>query len=77
MHHTIYGFEDSFYKEHVQNTDVMLGLFTSGGTMANVAALWIARNIQLGPSDDGVMDVAPGEEAKLPSFLGVEKEVSY
>jgi len=61
LHRLIYNFDDAFYSEHIQNPKGMLGLFTSGGTLANTSALWIARNKRLGASDDG-------------SFAGVERE---
>ena len=64
LHRQLYHNTDEFYAKHVQNTDVMLGLFTSGGTLANVSAIWIARNSYLGPSEDG-------------SFAGAEKMGLY
>ena len=73
VHKIIYGMDTAFYEEHVQNTDVMLGLFTSGGTMANVTALWVARNNQLGPTkaEDGGEAKEGSEEV---TFKGVESE---
>jgi putative pyridoxal-dependent aspartate 1-decarboxylase len=44
MHRMIFEFEESFYLEHVQNTETCLGVFTTGGTTANLTALWVARN---------------------------------
>ena len=34
----------------MQDPSCTLGVFTSGGTIANVTALWSARNTSLGPS---------------------------
>lgn len=59
IHRLIYGLSDSFYKEHVQNTDTSLGSFMEGGTTANLTALWVARNTALKPKD---------------GFKGIEKE---
>jgi glutamate decarboxylase len=42
----------------------MLGLFTNGGTMANVSAMWVARNHCLGPQED---------ETGKRIFQGVER----
>ncbi len=36
--------EDEFYCKHVQDVDTSLGSFTTGGTTANLTALWVARN---------------------------------
>ncbi|CCK79225.1 pyridoxal-dependent aspartate 1-decarboxylase PanP [Desulfobacula toluolica] len=44
MHRMIFNFDDHFYLEHVQNTETSLGNFTTGGTTANLTALWVARN---------------------------------
>jgi putative pyridoxal-dependent aspartate 1-decarboxylase len=44
MHRMVFNFDDNFYKTHVQNTQTTLGIFTTGGTTANLTALWIARN---------------------------------
>jgi putative pyridoxal-dependent aspartate 1-decarboxylase len=52
MHRMIYNQEPMFYDLHVQNVDTCLGLFTNGGTTANLTALWVARNRCLPPADD-------------------------
>ncbi len=44
MHRMVFNFNDTFYLKHVQNTDTSLGIFTTGGTTANLTALWVARN---------------------------------
>ena len=44
MHRMVFNFDENFYKAHVQNTQTTLGIFTTGGTTANLTALWIARN---------------------------------
>lgn len=51
IHRMIYGKDDGFYNEHVQNTQTSLGCFTENGTLANLTALWVARNTQLGPKE--------------------------
>jgi glutamate/tyrosine decarboxylase-like PLP-dependent enzyme len=59
MHRLVYDFSNAFYAEHVQRTDSTLGIMVSGGTLANITALWCARNSSLGPCD---------------AFGGIEKE---
>ena len=44
IHRLIFNFDEAFYREHVQNTETSLGSFTTGGTTANLTALWVARN---------------------------------
>lgn len=51
LHRQIYQREDSFYARYSQAMDAVLGVFTSGGTVANTTALWIARNVALGPHE--------------------------
>lgn len=51
MHRMIFNFDDAFYLEHVQNAETSLGAFTTGGTTANMTALWVARNKLLPPKD--------------------------
>ena len=67
LHSLVYGREDAFYKDHVQNAGTMLGTLTSGGTTANLCALWLARNHRLGPDDgdqpDGASDGAAASAA--------------
>jgi glutamate decarboxylase len=44
LHRLIYDFSDEFYAEHTHNKSLALGSFCSGGTIANITALWVARN---------------------------------
>jgi len=59
LHHLIYQLPDTFYIEHTQNPHSTLGMIVSGGTIANITALWCARNAALAPQAD---------------FMGVEQE---
>lgn len=52
MHRLIYGRSDDFYRQHSQNPVSTLGMIASGGTLANITALWCARNAALRPSAD-------------------------
>lgn len=59
IHRLIFRHSDAFYRKHIQNPDSILGSFVSGGTLANVTALWVARNTLFKPKG---------------SFTGIEKE---
>lgn len=51
IHRLIYKNSEAFYQTHVQSIDTTLGSFTTGGTTANLTALWVARNLLLKPFD--------------------------
>ncbi len=59
IHRLIYQKQEAFYKAHIQDPDAALGCFIENGTLANLTALWVARNRLLGPKQ---------------GFAGVEKE---
>lgn len=59
LHRLIYSQHDDFYQRWMHSADHSLGAFCSGGTIANITALWVARNNAL-----------PAQGA----FKGVEKE---
>ncbi len=44
IHRLIFKMPSDFYRRHVQSIDTTLGNFTSGGTTANLTAMWVARN---------------------------------
>jgi glutamate decarboxylase len=48
LHHAFYGQEPVFYATHAHRAEACLGAITSGGTLANLTALWCARNAALG-----------------------------
>lgn len=49
LHRLVFGLDDAFYAHHVQSARHALGAFCSGGTIANITALWVARNNALPP----------------------------
>jgi len=76
LHSQLYRKDAAFYEEHAQDPKTVLGVFTSGGTLANVTALWVARNMALGPkaseelSDGSMGEVFDGVEVEgLPAAL--------
>lgn len=48
LHNLIYERDEGFYNDWLHNADHALGAFCSGGTVANITALWAARNQLLG-----------------------------
>lgn len=50
LHHLVYGRDDEFYPKWIHNSQHALGAFCSGGTIANITALWVARNRLFAPN---------------------------
>lgn len=44
LHKLVYDDSDEFYQAHLHSAKRSLGAFCSGGTVANITALWVARN---------------------------------
>ena len=44
MHNLVYQEDESFYQTWMHSAQHSLGAFCSGGTVANITALWVARN---------------------------------
>jgi len=44
MHNLVYQGDDDFYQQWLHSANHSLGAFCSGGTVANITALWVARN---------------------------------
>lgn len=49
MHRLVYQDSDDFYQSWMHSANHSLGAFCSGGTIANLTALWVARNNLLKP----------------------------
>jgi len=49
LHHLVYRRADDFYPRWIHDSQHALGAFCSGGTIANVTALWVARNRLFSP----------------------------
>ncbi len=52
LHRLVYSNDDAFYSRFMHDALHPLGAFCSGGTIANLTALWIARNVAFGPQGD-------------------------
>ncbi len=51
LHGMVYEREAAFYEENLHNSQRALGSFCSGGTTANISALWVARNQLFKPKE--------------------------
>lgn len=52
LHKLIYDQPEDFYPPWIHNSQAALGAFCSGGTIANITALWVARNRMFAPEGD-------------------------
>ena len=52
LHRLIYRCESDFYPQWIHNSRHALGAFCSGGTIANITALWVARNRLFAPQEN-------------------------
>ena len=59
IHRLIFEQDDSFYQKWMHEPGHSLGAVCSGGTIANMTALWVARNQKFGPTG---------------SFRGIQRE---
>ncbi len=57
LHALVYGNDETYYQRWMHDRDSALGAFCSGGTLANITALWVARN-KLFPAREGFSGVA-------------------
>ncbi len=65
LHGLVYQRDDAFYLENLHNAQRALGTFCSGGTTANISALWVARNRLLHAKDGFTGLAAEGLPAAL------------
>ncbi|HEX9078693.1 MAG TPA: putative pyridoxal-dependent aspartate 1-decarboxylase [Desulfuromonadaceae bacterium] len=52
IHRLVYRRPDDFYPPWIHDSQAALGAFCSGGTIANVTALWVARNRLFAPDGE-------------------------
>jgi len=52
LHRLVYHRDDAFYGQWIHDSRHALGAFCSGGTIANLTALWVARNRLFAPQGD-------------------------
>jgi glutamate decarboxylase len=52
LHRLVYWGDDAFYGRWIHDSRHALGAFCSGGTIANITALWVARNRLFAPAGE-------------------------
>ncbi|NRA62379.1 MAG: aminotransferase class V-fold PLP-dependent enzyme, partial [Psychrobium sp.] len=52
LHRLVYERDDGFYQQYLHDQNFALGAFCSGGTVANITALWVARNKAFAINDE-------------------------
>jgi len=62
IHGLVYQQGEAFYQKYMHSSNNSLGAFCSGGTVANLTAMWVARNSTFAPDGD---------------FLGIENAGVY
>ncbi len=78
IHHLIYQNDEGFYQQWMHEAGHSLGSFCSGGTIANLTALWVARNRLFAPTQDfaGIKQVGVYGALKHYGYDGVAVLVS-
>jgi glutamate decarboxylase len=71
LHRLVYRGDDTFYARWIHDSRNALGAFCSGGTIANVTALWVARNRLCAP-DGAFGGIAREGLARAMKHLGCE-----
>ncbi|HLU03640.1 MAG TPA: aminotransferase class V-fold PLP-dependent enzyme [Advenella sp.] len=70
LHREIFGADKQFYEENLQTASSALGIFTSGGTLANICALWTA--MRLADATQAAESTKPLQAAERPVIIGSE-----
>lgn len=68
LHHLVYQRDSGFYQRWMHSAQHSLGAMCSGGTIANITALWVARNLLLKPEGDFAGISAEGLAAGLAHY---------
>ena len=68
LHHLVYGQNERFYKTWMHSAEHSLGALCSGGTIANITALWVARNTALPANEEFAGVGAEGIAAGLQHY---------
>jgi len=67
LHGMVYEGDQRFYDENLHNPRKALGAFCSGGTTANITALWVARNQMFPPTESFAGLASDGLAAAMSS----------
>ncbi|MZI95787.1 putative pyridoxal-dependent aspartate 1-decarboxylase [Vibrio sp. CAIM 722] len=78
LHRLIYRQHDGFYQQWMHSASHSLGAFCSGGTIANITALWVARNNTLKATSDfpGIEQAGIGQALAYYGYKGLAILVS-
>ncbi len=68
LHNLVYGRDAEFYRRWMHSAQHSLGAMCSGGTVANITALWVARNLLLKPASGFAGVAAEGLAAGLQHY---------
>lgn len=74
LHRLIFGKSDTFYDLHIQAPESTLGGFLDDGTLANITAMWVARN-RCFPAGDGFSGIEAEGVAAAHRAYGVDRSV--
>lgn len=74
LHRLIYGNSEDFYDMHIQAPDSTFGGFLDDGTLANLTAMWVARN-RCFPAKDGFTGIEAEGIAAAERAYGVDRNV--
>ncbi len=75
LHHLIYRRSREFYTRWMHDSTAALGIFCSGGTLANITALWAARNTLLA-GEEAVREIGVGTALRQRNLHGLAVLVS-
>ncbi|WDN87382.1 glutamate decarboxylase [Desulfosarcina sp. BuS5] len=73
IHRLLYQKEDTFYDENIQNAHTTLGCFVEDGTLANLTAMWVARDNLLPPTKEGFEGVESEGILAVYNAYGIER----
>lgn len=71
LHRLVFNQDNEFYKAWMHNAEYALGAMCSGGTVANITALWVARNLAL-PAEGNFKGVAHEGLFRALKYYGYE-----
>jgi putative pyridoxal-dependent aspartate 1-decarboxylase len=77
LHRMVYGRDSEFYKNVMHRVDVTLGNTTGGGTLGNLTALAVARNVMLPEAASEGMVAAMQERGVRRVVILASKRVHY
>lgn len=77
LHKLVFGRSESYYRRVIHNPEVCLGNVTSGGTLGNMTALTVARNLKLPNSNNKGVAQALVESGYSRVVILTSKRVHY